>query len=73
MFGTIILTNETEHQITMVAQNHLEHKLKKELLIQMEREIRRVDRPRMISEMGDVTYIDDPVSELMDKLSDFET
>ena len=39
----------------------------------MEREIRRVDRPRMISEQGDVTYLEDPVSEIMDRLSDLET
>ncbi len=39
----------------------------------MEREIRRVDRPRMMSEQGDVTYLEDPVSEIMDRLHDLET
>lgn len=39
----------------------------------MEREIRRVDRPRMMSEQGDLTYLEDPVSEIMDRLCDLET
>jgi len=73
LFGTSIVANETEHQVMTITKNHTVDKLRKELLIQMEREIRRVERPRMISEMGDVTIQEDPVSDMMDRLNDQET
>jgi hypothetical protein len=39
----------------------------------MDREVKRVERPRLVTEVGEVTYLQDPVTEMMDRLTDLET
>ena len=56
-----------------ITKASLVDKLRRELLIQMQRELGRLDKPVMFSEQGDVSVIEDPVSKIMDRLIDLET